>query len=237
MAIERVSSARFYLTPGHGCGYFDDREAATLLLDPAEEPSNGIYGTLSEAGFRRGGPHLYRPHCTRCRACVPTRVPVDRFRFSRRFRRIQQRNADTEKHVEPAEFREEHYDLYARYIAGRHADGSMYPPSRAQFRSFLLAPWSRTLFLSTYLDGALAAVAVTDVLPDALSAIYTYFDPALPRRSLGVYSILHQIEECRRRGLAHLYLGFWIEDAPKMRYKTDFRPVELLEGGRWTEMT
>ena len=237
MAIERVSSARFYLTPGHGCGYFDDREAATLLLDPADEPSSGTYGTLSEAGFRRGGAHLYRPHCTHCRACVPTRVPVDRFRWSRRFRRVDRRNADAEKRVEPAEFREEHYELYARYIAGRHADGSMYPPSRAQFRSFLLAPWSRTLFLSTYLDGALAAVAVTDVLPDALSAIYTYFDPALPRRSLGVYSILHQIEECRRRRLAHLYLGFWIEDAPKMRYKTDFRPVELLRGGRWTEMT
>ncbi|MDE0349023.1 MAG: arginyltransferase [Gammaproteobacteria bacterium] len=237
MAIERVSSARFFLTPGHDCGYFDDREAATLLLDPAEAPSNGTYGTLSEAGFRRGGPHIYRPHCIRCRACVPTRVPVDRFRWNRRFRRIDRRNADTEKRVEPAEFREEHYDLYARYIEGRHADGSMYPPSRAQFRSFLLAPWSRTLFLCTYLDGALAAVAVTDVLPDALSAIYTYFDPALPRRSLGVYSILHQIEECRRRRLAHLYLGFWIEDAPKMRYKTDFRPVELLEGGRWAEMT
>lgn len=237
MAIERAASARFYLTPGHGCGYFDDREAATLLLDPAEAPSSTIYGTLSESGFRRGGPHLYRPHCTHCRACVPTRVRVDRFRWSRRFRRIHRRNGDAERRVEPAEFREDHYDLYARYIAGRHADGSMYPPSRAQFRSFLLAPWSRTLFLSTYLDGALVAVAVTDVLPDALSAIYTYFDPSLPRRSLGVYSILHQIEECHRRGLAHLYLGFWIEDAPKMRYKTDFRPVELLRGGRWTEMT
>ena len=237
MGIEQVASARFFLTPGHACGYFDDREAATLLLDPAETPSHDVYGVLSEAGFRRGGPHLYRPHCGHCRACVPTRVPVERFQWSRRFRRIWERNADAEIRVEPARFDEEHYGLYERYIAGRHADGSMYPPSRAQFQSFLFAPWCETRFVSTYLEGALVAVAVTDVLPNALSAIYTYFDPALSRRSLGVYSILRQIDECRRQGLAHLYLGFWIAAAPKMRYKAEYRPVERLEGGRWTEMT
>ncbi len=235
MGIERASSARFFLTPAHACGYFDDREAATLLLDPAEVPSPEVYGALSDAGFRRGGLHLYRPHCAHCRACVPTRVPVERFRWSRRFRRILARNADAETRIERAEFREEHYDLYARYIAGRHADGSMFPPSRSQFRTFLLAPWSDTRFVSTYVDGALVAVAVTDVLPNALSAIYTYFDPLLPRRSLGVYSILRQIDECRNRGLAHLYLGYWIEDAAKMRYKTEYRPVEQLAAGEWTE--
>ena len=231
----RLESRRFFLTPGHACGYFDDREATTLLLDPADTPSPAAYAALSELGFRRGGTHLYRPRCAGCRACVATRVPVDRFRMTRRFRRIRERNADARTRVEPADFQEEHYDLYQRYISGRHADGSMYPPSRHQFRSFLFAPWCKTELLCTYVEDTLVAVAVTDVLPDALSSIYTFFDPDLPRRSLGVYSVLRQIDECRRRGLAHLYLGFWIEDSPKMRYKTEYRPVQLLRDGRWSE--
>ena len=85
-------------------------------------------------------------------------------------------------------------------------------------------------------DEELIAVAVTDVLPHGLSAIYTFFDPEHEARSLGVFSVLRQIEACRERGLPHLYLGYWIKDAPKMRYKTDYRPVELLVHERWTKL-
>ncbi len=128
------------------------------------------------------------------------------------------------------------YDLYSRYIAGRHADGDMYPPSRDQFRSFLLSQWSDTLFVCSYLGEELIAVAVTDRQPRGLSAIYTFFDPEVPERGLGVWSVLQQIDLARRLHLPHLYLGYWIRDAEKMRYKTDYRPVELFLDGAWVRL-
>ena len=112
----------------------------------------------------------------------------------------------------------------------------MYPPNADQFRSFLLSHWSETTFLCAYLDAELISVAVTDTQIHGLSAIYTFFDPDYPSRSLGVYSILQQIEYCKQLGLPHLYLGYWVRDAQKMSYKTDYRPVELFSNGRWGVM-
>jgi leucyl-tRNA---protein transferase len=138
--------------------------------------------------------------------------------------------------VVPAGYDARTYALYARYVSGRHRDGDMYPPSVEQFRSFLLSQWCDTLFVRSWLGDELVAVAVTDRQPDALSAVYTFFDPAEDARGLGVFSILQQIELCRRLGLAHLYLGYWIRDCQKMRYKTDYRPIELFANGAWVRV-
>ena len=168
---------------------------------------------------------------------MPTRIPVARFQPRRSQRRVLNRNSDLSVHVEPAVFNRRYYDLYARYIFGRHRDGDMYPPSTDQFRSFLLSQWSNSVFLCSYLDDQLIAVAVTDQQVEGLSAIYTFFDPDLEARSLGTWSILQQIELCRRAGLPYLYLGYWIRDSRKMRYKIDYRPVELYLDGRWSTLS
>ena len=76
-------------------------------------------------------------------------------------------------------------------------------------------------------------VAVTDVLPNALSAVYTFFDPGQSARSPGTFAILWQIAEAHRRGLAHLYLGYWIGACRKMSYKERFRPIEAWDGRQW----
>ena len=226
---------RFLLTPEHPCSYLE-RDARTLFLDPAEDHSANTYAALSGVGFRRSGDHLYRPHCNDCRACVATRVPVRQFRLTRRFRRVLARNEDLTMRIEPARYGDEAYELYERYINERHPDGDMYPPSPDQFRAFLLAKWSDTRFVSAYQGDRLVAVAVTDVLANGLSAIYTFFDPSLADRSLGVLSILRQIGVCQHTGLPYLYLGYWIEEAEKMRYKTDYRPIELFRGQGWSRL-
>ncbi|MGE0622566.1 MAG: arginyltransferase [Pseudomonadales bacterium] len=231
---EELGKKQFYLTPSHPCSYLPGRQARTLFLDPRETIHPSLYQALTEHGFRRSGSHLYRPRCDGCQACVPTRIPVAAFVPRRSQRRVLSRNADLSVHVEPAMFSRRYYDLYVRYIQGRHRDGDMYPPSADQFRSFLLSQWANGVFLCSYLNNELIAVAVCDQLPDGLSAIYTFFDPEHPARSLGTWSILQQIELCRRSELTHLYLGYWIRDARKMRYKLDFRPVELFVDGRWT---
>lgn len=231
---DEIGHKQFFMTPGHPCSYLTRRQARTLFLDPRETISPPTYQVLTEHGFRRSGSHLYRPHCRACQACVPTRVPVAEFAPRRNQRRTLKRNADLTVQIHHAAYSARFYALYARYIAGRHADGDMYPPSRDQFRSFLLSPWADTLFLCSYLGDTLVAVAVTDRQEQALSAIYTFFDPDLGERALGVWSVLQQIELARRLGLPHVYLGYWIGDSDKMRYKTDYRPVELFLDGAWT---
>lgn len=233
---EEIGKRQFYLTPAHPCSYLPGREAQTLFLDPRDTINQALYQGLTEHGFRRSGGHLYRPHCQGCQACIPTRIPVDRFDPRRYQRRVLARNRDLVIRIEPATFSRRYYELYARYIQGRHRDGDMYPPTSDQFRSFLLSQWSNSVFLNSYLDGELVAVAVTDVQTEGVSAIYTFFDPAHAQRSLGTFSVLKQIEHCRALGLPHLYLGYWIRDSRKMRYKVDYRPVELLIDGRWTTL-
>ncbi len=234
---DETADKQFFITPAHPCSYLPKRNAQTLFLDPRETITPRTYQQLTEQGFRRSGGHLYRPHCKTCQACVPTRIPVAEFVPRRRQRRTLARNADLTVRVEPAAYTPEHYDLYARYIAGRHRDGDMYPPSPDQYRSFLLSQWSDTLFVNSFLNNELVAVAVTDKHDDGLSAIYTYFDPLLDKRSLGVQCILQQIELAGELGLSHLYLGYWVRDAEKMRYKTDYRPAELFVNGRWVRIT
>ena len=117
-----------------------------------------------------------------------------------------------------------------------HGEGDMHPPSVEQFRSFLLSTWGRTAFLTLTLAGRPVAIAVSDMLPDGLSAIYTFFDPDLEPRGLGTYAVLRQIQLCQERHLDYLYLGYWIRDCEKMSYKIDFRPAELFVNNRWVVM-
>jgi arginyl-tRNA--protein-N-Asp/Glu arginylyltransferase len=233
--MQRESTEKqFFLTPPHPCSYLDGRNARTLFLDPRDAIDLTTYTALTRVGFRRSGSHLYRPYCDGCSACVPTRIRVSDFRWSRRFRRIRQRNDDLEVSVREPVCNGTNYELYARYIRARHADGGMYPPTEAQFRSFLTSEWSNSTFLTLSLHGRVVGVAVTDRIADGLSAIYTFFDPDCSQRSLGVFAVLAQIEHCCANDIPYLYLGYWIRDCAKMRYKIDFRPIEVLISNRWT---
>jgi arginine-tRNA-protein transferase len=194
-----------------------------------------LYAALSERGFRRSGDHLYRPHCQHCQACVAARIPAAQFRANRSQRRILQRNRDLQVQAALPIFSEEYYRLYARYIDSRHADGDMYPPSPEQFHSFLVRNLDFLRFYEFRLQGELLALAVTDVLPNGLSAVYTFFDPDQAARSLGRFAILWQIEECRRLGLEALYLGYWIKNCRKMNYKSEYRPLQLLIRQQWLQ--
>lgn len=228
-----LSRLRFLVTPPHPCSYLHDREAVTLFVDPTSKVTGQLYSALSNLGFRRSGKHIYRPHCGSCQACIPIRIPVEAFVPRRKHRRILDRNADLEVELRDAEYRDEYFNLYAAYMTSRHADGDMYPPSPDQFESFLLSDWSDTRFVVFSQGPRVIAVAVTDVMNDGLSAIYSFFDPAQPRRSLGTNAILHQIRLAREMGLHYLYLGYWIEACRKMSYKSEYRPFEQYRGNRW----
>lgn len=235
--MTELALLKFYATQPHECSYLADRQATTLFLDPRHPLDASTYAQLSELGFRRSGEHLYRPHCQQCQACIPARIPTAGFHTDRQQKRILRRNQDLSVHAVRPAFRDEYYELYARYIEVRHADGDMYPPSREQFSNFLVSNQPFCTFFEFRLQGLLLAVAVTDVLPNGLSAVYTFFDPHEEKRSLGRLAILWQVAEATRRGLPALYLGYWIRDCRKMSYKSEYRPLELYINRRWETLT
>ena len=224
---------RVFQTAEHACGYWPERQARDLVLDPADPDLPTLYGNALAIGFRRSGGHVYRPHCRACQACTPVRIPVHDFQPDRRQRRCRKRNADLQLAVRPAERTEEIFELYRRYVNTRHAGGGMHDPQPKDFDQFVSASWSPTRFFEFRRDGELLALAVTDVLPEALSSVYTFFAPEQPARSLGTFAILAQIEWARQNGRRHLYLGFWLEGHPKMEYKRLFRPLQRLQGREW----
>lgn len=228
-----LSQLKFFTTQQHPCSYLEDRQATTLFLDPATLPDKKLHSALSREGFRRSGNYLYRPHCKHCNACIPVRVDLARFVPNRRFKRISRLNQHLQVTLEPARFEEEFFELYVRYIAARHKGGDMYPPHREQFDQFLFGRWSDTHFACFRNQGKLISVAVIDLLDDGWSAVYNFFDPQEQRRSLGTYSILWQITEGQRLSLPYLYLGYLIEQSPKMSYKADFAPLQMFTAFGW----
>jgi arginine-tRNA-protein transferase len=162
------------------------------------------------------------------------RLPVEAFEPTRNQRRTLRLNADLQLRSVPAHLDPEHFDLYRRYIAGRHPGGGMDNPSTQQYLEFLTASWCETRFLEIRLKDRLLAVAVIDVMGDALSAVYTFYDPGFPKRSLGKFAVLQEIAAAQAERRQWLYLGYWIDGCRKMCYKTDYQPLEYFFNGRWS---
>lgn len=238
MAMREADDIRVFHTGDHVCGYFPDRIARDLVVDPRDPRLAERYPLALSWGFRRSGDLVYRPHCRGCRACLAVRIPVADFVISRSQRRCRARNADLDARIVPAARSEEHLALYRSYLAARHAGGGMDEHGAPEFDQFLIGSWSDGRFLELREHGThrLLAVAMTDLIDDALSAVYTFFDPAESARGLGTLAILEQIEWARRDGRSHLYLGYWIAGHGKMDYKRRFRPLEGFDGRQWRRL-
>lgn len=227
---------KLFLTPEHKCSYLAERTARSAFLDPAVTITPELYASLNRQGFRRSGKFLYKPRCESCAACISARILTSRFKKNRSQKRIMKRNSHLVARRLNTISSESIYSLYERYINTRHSDGDMYPPTREQYRSFLVERLSSTFYVGFYDDITLVAVSVIDYVQDGLSALYTFYDPDLPRQALGVHAILWQIEECQRLDLPYLYMGYWINDCQKMSYKTHYQPQEHLMGEEWVRL-
>ena len=238
---------QFYLTAPSPCPYLDGQEERKVFTHLVGERAGELNDLLTHGGFRRSQSIAYRPACEGCRACVSVRVIAADFAPSRNMRRIAERNADMVGHMRSPAPTSEQYSVFRAYLDARHRDGGMADMTVLDYAMMIedshvdtrVIEYRRRephLGVNGRNTGRILAVALTDVLSDGLSMVYSFFEPDEGDRSLGTFMILDHIERAKRMGLPYVYLGYWVEGSTRMAYKTQFRPLERLGRDGWRRM-
>lgn len=220
------------ITQSFPCNYLPNEEERLLIAVDERLQDVEHYGWLMAQGFRRSGEQIYRPHCINCNACQSLRVLTKEYLPSKSQKRLLKKNAEF-KILVKNELQENYYLLYEKYINEVHHDGTMFPANYTQYQSFLSCELTKQVFLEIWHDEKLISVAVTDVLTDALSAVYTFYDPLYRNKGIGVFSIIQQIYLASKFNKEFLYLGYQIDDCQKMNYKNRYHPHQVLIKNNW----
>jgi arginyl-tRNA--protein-N-Asp/Glu arginylyltransferase len=233
---------RFFMTAVAPCPYLPGMTERKVFANLPFSDGAHVNDELTHAGFRRSQNIAYRPACEGCDACISVRLPVPDYVFTRSQRKTLNRNADLSRALVEAEATTEQFDLLKRYLAQRHPGGGMTDMTWADYVAMVEDTAVRTHLIeyrtvsSDGGPGDLVAVTLADLLSDGLSMVYSFFDPEMERRSLGVFAILDHVRQARAVNLPFVYLGYWVQGSTKMDYKANFRPMEVLRHQGWMRL-
>jgi len=244
MTHQPTETPQFYLTAPSPCPYLPGRSERKVFTHLVGDRAGALNDILTQGGFRRSQNIAYRPACEACRACISVRCIVDAFTLSKSLARIVHKNRDVMGAPTTASPSSDQYSLFRSYLDARHAEGGMADMSVLDYAMMVGDSHVDTMVIEYRFrgpdsgftgrgEGPLIATALTDVLADGLSMVYSFYDPDYSDRSLGTLMILDHINRARRMGLPYVYLGYWVEGSRKMGYKRRFRPQEHLGPKGW----
>jgi arginine-tRNA-protein transferase len=244
MTRHSLDTPQFYLTAPSPCPYLEGKQERKVFTHLVGARAQQVNDMLSQGGFRRSQNIAYRPACEGCKACISVRVIVDEFQETKSLKRIDRKNDNLiGKEIPPAPSSEQ-FSLFRRYLDERHSEGGMAEMTSLDYAMMIEDTHVNTMMIEYRLrgpdtaltgegEGELIAVALTDVLVNGLSMVYSFFDTSSDYKSLGTFMILDHIKRARKMGLPYVYMGYWVKGSQKMGYKTRFQPQEHLGLSGW----
>lgn len=234
MTDHTPENTQLFLTAAMPCPYLPGHQERKLFTHLTGKRAGVLHSLLTDNGFRRSQNLIYRPACEGCNSCQSVRIVAGAFEPGARFRRVLKTNHDVIGEVRPPRATPEQYSLFKRYLDFRHAGGGMTQMNFIDYEYMVEDTPVQSILVEYRLtsdpDTPLVAVALTDVMPNGLSMVYSFYEPDLHKRGLGNFLILDHIQQVKSAGLGYVYLGYWVKDSPKMAYKVLFRPLEVQRG-------
>lgn len=234
MDKKKHSLKAFYTTKAMPCDYFSDRRDVKTVADLNGHDAQIWANLLSRSGFRRSFGLCYIPSCPNCQACVSVRIRVQDFQMSKTMKKTLKRNQDLNLSVVPNVATAEQYDLFKAYLSARHHGGEMEKMDFEEYRAMIEDSPIKTDLIEFRFAGDLCAVMLVDTFDDGFSAVYSFFNPDLSKRSLGTFMILELIRLARENNKAYVYLGYLIRGLSNMAYKERFSALEYYRNGEWS---
>ncbi|MCY4306598.1 MAG: arginyltransferase [Aestuariivita sp.] len=230
---------QFFVTSPQHCPYLAGQMERKLFTTLNNKDAEKLNNSLTQQGFRRSQNVIYRPSCMNCAACLPVRINVSIFKSSKSQRRTLQRNRHLVRNVKHAIATKEGYDLFQRYLNGRHPNGGMTDMDCSEFQDMIEDTPVQSRLVE-YREGdslKLIAVSMTDILQDGISMMYSFFSPTQSKQSLGTFMILDHVTLAQQQKLHYVYLGYWVHGSKKMHYKSKFSGLEVFIGGQWQHLS
>ena len=224
----------FYMTELNECPYKPEQYERKVFTRLQDSDTHEFHNYLSSIGFRRSHSFAYLPICPNCKSCVPVRVVASKFKPKNTQKRIINANLDIAMTRQPALATQEQFELFVRYLESRHLESDMNKMNYNEYCEMVEnSPVNTAIYEFHTSDGKLVAVILIDIMQDGLSAVYSFYNPDMPKRSLGKFIIMRLIEETHRMKLDYFYLGYWIKECQNMAYKIEFKPIETLGATGW----
>ena len=214
------------------CAYIQGLSSVTEY-NIISRPTTEMAEDYLEQGWRRFGKMFFRPNCTNCSRCIPLRVNLENFRFSKSMRKALNKNRDITLEIGAPECTREHIRLHNEYH--KHQNKIKQWPhhniSATEYRMLFCEPMT---FAREYRffnkNRKMIGVGYVDTLPSAHSSLYFFYEPEWAPKSPGIFSISMEIKKAIESGAKQYHLGYYVKNCASMDYKLRFRPYDLLRG-------